>query len=402
LSSDALSPQGDWIAFHTGSTGEPLDLSLNLMHLPDGDVTTVTPLLSPEYLADLATVAAHFVSEVERPMTASDLDGMVFRWCLEVFEWSPSGRYLAFAAQRDGPSSDLYILDTAGFEIRRMTNSMEPLCGINWAPDEHSLLVASIIPEATGMGPGAETLRHIALDDPNPFEAPDLEEGYWWVGLGWLSPSQFLLGTGSDGGGPSHLRVLDLPSASIHEVWPDLVESYIIDFDRQRLAFTSLPSGAHAAEAPEGLSDGLYISQGGDPAQLVSPEIFWRLATTGFARYPILGVRPDGVFAISLDGHAARLSSMTESKSSVSPDHSWLVLYGPEGLEFFRSPATPTIRIPGVAASEVLWRPDSSGLYFSTDSEVFLLELPSTQMQLLDQCAPGEEGCWLHSLAWIP
>jgi len=401
LYSDALSPQGDWIAFYTGTTGDALDLSLNLLHLPDGGVTTVTPLLSADYPADLQTVATHFAFEVESPMAPNDLDLMVFRDCLKVFEWSPSGRYLAFAGQMDGPSSDLYILDTATFAIRRMTDDIAPLCGIRWAPDSLSLLVTDLIPESTPMGVGARTLRHLPFDNPPLSGILALEEGFWWVGLGWVSPSQFLLGTGSDGGGPSNLRVLDLPSGSIDGIWPDMVEAYAIDFDQQLVALTSLPSGAHAAGAPEGLQDGLYVSQRGQPAQLVSPEIFWRLATTGFAPYPILGVT-NGVFAISLDGHAVRLSNMTESQSSVSPDRSWLVLYGPTGLEFFRSAGRATFQVGRVAATEVLWRPDSSGLYISTDSEVFLLDLPGTELQLLDQCAPREQSCWFHFLGWTP
>ncbi len=402
LYSDALSPQGDWIAFYTGTTGDALDLSLNLLHLPDGGVTTVTPLLSAEYPADLQTVATHFASEVESPMTPNDLDFWVFRDCLKVFEWSPSGRYLAFAGQMDGPSSDLYILDTATFAIQRMTDDIAPLCDIRWAPDSLSLLVTDLIPEATPMGVGVETLRHVPFDNPPLTGAPALEEGFWWVGLGWVSPSQFLLGTGSDGGGPSDLRVLDLTSGSTDGIWRHRVDAYAIDFDQQLVALTSLPSGARAAGTPEGLQDGLYVSQRRQPAQWVSQEIFWPLATTGFSAYPILGTTVEGVYAISVDGHEVRLSNMTEAQSSVSPDHSWLVLYGRGGLELFTNPGTAAIRIPGVAATDVLWRQDSSGLYVSTRSEIFLLDLPGTELHLLEQCAPREQRCWFHSLGWIP
>jgi hypothetical protein len=51
------------------------------------------------------------------------------------FAWSPNGRYLAFTAAIDGPTTDLYIYDTLVDQIRRLTDGLDMAIHPEWSQD---------------------------------------------------------------------------------------------------------------------------------------------------------------------------------------------------------------------------------------------------------------------------
>ncbi len=59
--------------------------------------------------------------------------------------WSPNGRYLAFAAVRDGISSDLYVLDSQDGSLHQLTSGPDWVGGIWWSPDGSQILMEEII-----------------------------------------------------------------------------------------------------------------------------------------------------------------------------------------------------------------------------------------------------------------
>lgn len=57
--------------------------------------------------------------------------------------WSPDGGTIAFISNREGETEQLYVVDSAGGEPRRLTELAEDVAEIAWAPDGRSIAFAS-------------------------------------------------------------------------------------------------------------------------------------------------------------------------------------------------------------------------------------------------------------------
>jgi len=66
-------------------------------------------------------------------------------------DWSPDGRYLAFAGQMDGLSSDLYIYDSVSGAIQRLSSGPQEVGWISWSPDGKWILDGSTYSFGEGM-----------------------------------------------------------------------------------------------------------------------------------------------------------------------------------------------------------------------------------------------------------
>jgi dipeptidyl aminopeptidase/acylaminoacyl peptidase len=62
--------------------------------------------------------------------------------------WSPDGARLAFTSNRDGDTSQLYVVPLGGGEARRLTSLQEDVTHVTWAPDGASLVFVSRVPDA--------------------------------------------------------------------------------------------------------------------------------------------------------------------------------------------------------------------------------------------------------------
>ena len=135
-----VSPDGKWLAFYTGSAGNPVDmpasgtfdLTLNLLDLSTGEEQPITPLLSKDYPNNFVTAAAQLN---DPDITAEYLYQAFVHGITRALAWSADGRYLAFAGQMDGLSSDLYLYDVETKTIRRLSSGDQELQWIDWSPD---------------------------------------------------------------------------------------------------------------------------------------------------------------------------------------------------------------------------------------------------------------------------
>ena len=146
-----LSPNGRLIA-HRKNSVDGKGWDLEIIHLPDLSKVTITPLISASNLANmendpgqamLLTSAVAFESPVQ---------------------WSPDGRYLAFVAALDGPSSDLYIYDTVIQKITRATSGELEVARPTWTPDGSEILYQVVTTFGTGAGWTANGVRAVKSD----------------------------------------------------------------------------------------------------------------------------------------------------------------------------------------------------------------------------------------------
>jgi Tol biopolymer transport system component len=123
----SVSPDGKWLVFFTGSTDEPYDLTLNLFNLKNETTVPVTALLADGYPENLMLTTLNKElcpddhPDCQEGFIQSDFEDAITR----TIAWSPDSQTLAFAAQIDGPSSDIYLYSVEDRAIRRLVNDLE-------------------------------------------------------------------------------------------------------------------------------------------------------------------------------------------------------------------------------------------------------------------------------------
>jgi hypothetical protein len=164
-----LSPNGEWLAYYSGQMPEygeefskysgAFDLTLNLMHLPDGAIYPITPLLSADFPANFTRqLGALELSGRTNPYP--DMDNVILSFMNGIFalDWSPDSTTLAFAGEIEGPSSDLYLYDVETGTIRRLTDGPENIQWIRFSPEGEHILHAS----AYYLSEGESNAYHVA------------------------------------------------------------------------------------------------------------------------------------------------------------------------------------------------------------------------------------------------
>lgn len=143
VGSYAFSPDGAWMAYHTGEASgcekgaaTSADLALNLLNIQTGESKLVTKLLRADYPQNFNELAPNADSFSKLHVCMS------FDLGIRSLAWSSDGARLAFAGEMDGPSSDLYVFTLSSNKIERLTDGPENIREINWSPDnrwiEHS------------------------------------------------------------------------------------------------------------------------------------------------------------------------------------------------------------------------------------------------------------------------
>ena len=127
------------------------------------------------YLADAET------GKVERRLSKSSYSSNyeTFRFINSQANWSPDGKYLAFAAKR-GPRDDIIILDVArNKEVRRIEVEMNGVTTPSWSPDGKSLVFTGYVGGLSDLfivGADGKGLRRLTGDryaDLHPVWSPD-------------------------------------------------------------------------------------------------------------------------------------------------------------------------------------------------------------------------------------
>jgi hypothetical protein len=123
-----VSPNGEWALMYQGGLDSYLvgrDLTLSLVHLPDGEVSFLT------------TILPQTAQRARYDSYECGMDYYPDHFYLAV--WSPDGQYLAFAAYTDSGTTDLFVLDSGDQTVRRLTNDPAEIEGIKWAPEGEEL-----------------------------------------------------------------------------------------------------------------------------------------------------------------------------------------------------------------------------------------------------------------------
>ena len=401
--SSFFSPDGRWLAFFTGSFYDaPYDLTLNLMDMTDGTITPISRLLADGYVGNVLLLAEMaYAQEPDNPNCQSAdcwLHGVESALLNGIRElaWSPDGRYLAFAGQIDGPSSDLYLLDTQTSEFRRLTDDEYNIHSISWSPDMAWILFENTISGPTSSG---STLHVVAPDTSTVMNPPKLiDETWWWIGQGWLSDNLYLITSNYyDGTGPINLRYVNVETGQVTSLWPDEYFTYAIDRDDLSFALSTWDEITGPSEAGQGL---YFIDMNG-AWERVSDSQCCGLYFLGSPVYRFLGGTTDGIVGIESNGSMTRLAD--SSAVSVSPDRRWFILYNP-GMGLYSNDGQLVAQFDDMTPlggyGSGMWLPNSSGLFLESESDIYFMTVPDGEPRLIYHCL--HEYCSYSLLAILP
>ena len=405
-----VSPDGQWLVFYTGdfesgSTSGQLPITLNLLNLRDGTVRKLIDVVSKGYANKLDRVTEQlkriYPNTYNNPTYGTEwVSGSVisaFQWGIYSVAWSPDSQRLAFAAQIDGNSSDVYVYDLKTSAVQRAEDSLQSVEYIEWSPDGKHLVFENSIPGNIYMG----SELHALIPGPQAVKNPKtLYPGTWSYTAKWLSPTSLLVADGSDTGGSSNLRALNVDTGESRPLWRDGFSSYAIDYSNRTIAI-------NASEFAKSENWGLYLVTFDGKKQKIFDGLYWltlffrggeshRFLAEGLGsvqpkvQYPMAG----DVVAIGLDGVPGYIGKFNYDKISISPDQSWLAMYDEQNLYLYdkEDKLVNTLPIPGI--EKILWRPDSQAIFYSTTTELCYLSIPTGAPQRVDR-KTFDQAVWL-------
>jgi len=391
----ALSPDGRWLAFYRGTAQEPpYDLTLNILDVRQGSWQTITPLLGSNYPKNFTELAQTLMQEnpdryppayysVEE--VASDLKEL-FLAGIYSQGWSPDSQSLAFAAQLEGISSDIYRLDMADpLRLVRLTSGNTQVIGLSWSANGR-WIVHGATNYALGQG-WAPDLYVVSRDGV----AMKLNEVRHFGG--WIKPDYFVHYAAQNGIGSYDVRIVEIDSLVTYFSRSGSYEGLALDPAANQLAmYCSNP--LLIPEVAEGLC--LYGRQG--QITLV-PSDFYPLEITFLgaepARYLIWSLN-DPVHWMNGQGELG-VFTLKPGRVAVSPDHQWVLHYQIETTWPSKRIPLPRLLLFDAQGQEqgllakifpvsFFWRPDSQGVFLlDQDGQLFYSVLSTFSTTLVGQ-----------------
>jgi WD40 repeat protein len=410
--SDTLSPDGKWLAYFTGSAGacfgngmaDSADLTLNLLNLANGQSQVVTKLLSQDYPKNFAQAAGQI------GISAELLQNAFVCGITQSIAWSPNGRYLAFAGQMDNLSSDLYLYDLARGSIQRLSSGPEEVQRIAWSPDGQWILDWSSFESGEGMTYNAYAT---SLDGKTINSLYSNTCG----GLGWLYATTYYFSDCGNGVGRTNLSLVDIATAKVTKIWAGEFSSLALSADHQSIAFVSLFSQKFLqAGSDPGFTPGIYLINLATLEQTLvkvpdSSHTYASIQSLGSGQrtFAVLDASDNDLHFVASNGVLSSAIAKA-SRLSVSPDRQTLLILD-QKIRLLKADGSPIrdVDLPaGVTQQGIwtfIWRPDSSGLFFtyadlkvySAATQLYELDLLQGAPVLVDYLSP--EG--LGDFVWV-
>ena len=397
---EALSPDGQWLAYVSSHDGPPEDTFLALYNLMDGATTVQWPLIAETSSQDLLRVSESIAEQYRPEIQPVALDLRTFEQCVAGFSWSPNGRYLAYISQTPGPSPDVFIYDTETATSRRVTNDLRIACSVEWSPDGAWLLYSTIVP--SNENPFVEFHRAPA-EAQGVTEADTLLEGYWWSGLEWVGPHSYAV-VGTSDGGPFHdLQILDLQAGTVTNVWPEPFERAAVDPMTGLIVVSTV-------EPDTNTGNGLFLISPGQATQRLAEGPFWSLWNWGESDPAFVANDGDRLMSVSASGLVSPLFDLPNqwvyvTNVEIAPDRTAMAVFneGESGFYIVGAQGTELLSLDELRPTAVFWRPDASGLAYIEGNKLMSLETGSGGRSVIFDCANETSRCILdgRNVTWV-
>lgn len=388
-----VSPNGEWLAFHSGNinygdSAENLPVALNILNLNNGKIITIANIVTESYvsrLEQLSEALKDFYPDRYQPVDNQDwVLGSVrsaFTWGIHSLSWSPDSRALAFAAQIDGLSSDVYLFNLDTGSVQRLEDTIQNVNNIHWSPDGRYVVFENSEPGYVYTG---SSLYAVQPSDKTISNPKKLYSGTWLHVGHWLSPELLLIADGTDTAGNFNLQALDIRTGQRKPLWTDFFSNYAVDPlnkiivvntgefakpERYGVYFISLDNG-HQKKVLDGLYWDSLFFRGGQQHRFLMQGI----SETG--TNPTLFIDGD-IVGLDISGRPSIIASQefADTTISISPDYLWLLVYNSTHLYLYDENDNLVQEFPIAGVQSVTWRPDSRAIFFSDDKAIYFLSI---------------------------
>ena len=249
--SRAIQPAGNQVVLLTYGADPYHQLALNLLSLPDGSIKKITDLTTPQ--TEPAADSAPGDPSLEAMRAISERTS---------YAWSPDGTKLIFIGALDGSHASVYIYDTNGGTIKRISQDDFQDYSPSWSPDGTRLLYLSADSFGTGAGISMKGVWSATGDGSNAtllYKPTSAGEEI----LGWRDNETAVLESWNPVNGPSNLRLYNIASKKQTILQPDTVQGAAVATNP-----SSDPGAILFSKA-----DGLYLLPSGtDQTQKISGD----------------------------------------------------------------------------------------------------------------------------------
>jgi len=350
-----IKPSGDRFAYVLpGSESADQVPHLIIRRIPGGEIETDIALISE----DVWEILSEQESLAEPILSA--LNGV------DAFEWSPhvGGHYLAFAAALDTPKLDLFRFDTWSNNIRPLTTGPNHRYQPFWSPSGEWILHLEVERFGNGEGWDVAAMSAVSFDGSESKHLYDIG-GDRQVLVKWLDDTTFLLSEMSGSGARDLLRA-KLSGGKPSAIYQGPVA------DPAEMSFDDLQTVVAFCLRDEGVTPGVYLFNFDEGTS--------DLVLTGSCRsvewWPGKGVfianGEEGTTFIRRTGEVVKQMDEVVDPVALSPDGQWMVSYGESGATIYTHIGVLVREILSEPVGQVLWRPDSSGIFV----EVYARENP--------------------------
>jgi hypothetical protein len=402
----SVSPDGKWLAYFTGSTAAPYDIALNLLNLSDETIQQISNLLAPGFPANVGPIIETMVLgdpphydedcfeniECRRILVQRELTNSLL-----IFDWSADSQSIAFTAQINGPSSDIYLYNIQAKTIRQLTNELQNIYWLDWAPNGTKILYE--ISSTPGAGYEGRTLHITDLEGKTTFVNQEYLYNKRWGEIDWLNENLYLFYHPNDTDPPIYdLMILDTATGQLKEIWPDSADFFAINRETETILLIHKNHSHLKATVPEGI-------------YMVYPSgKYWKINDVGIQFALMEGQKPYSIFAqdyngqfynIRDDGSIEMLPWKNNSLPWISQDGHFLLFGEPGKLALYSNSYEPikSWQIEDDHFS-LTWSPDSLGVFIFTSLNVYYLPIREEQPHLLENCPL--ENCEPARFVWLP
>lgn len=380
----------------------PMQMHLWIMKLPEGQVLKELDLVNTAKIPDAANTV--------------NVLSMVY----SIPAWSPDGRYLAFVAALDGLTADVYLYDSQGGSIQRVSREPDSPTRLTWSPDGRWLVYQQVV----AFGGGGSDMKGLWVMDIQKRSARKLVDTTEQVFDGWapdgrLISHAFYGFVRLDCPAACGLQLIDpatgkiqpllskeqLPGAWITTAyqpgsqWIGVIVQYpsdaqITDFPERLLNKDAAPNSIEAFAVP---------LAGGNPKSLLreANELGWGMEVVPASLPDRWLANYEGqIYLLNPDENPLEYTQAagTSKRPLPSPDGRWLAIAEdtqiPEntnilGLRLFSADnqTTRLVTTDPVFPYYVYWLPDSQRLLFWAGERLFFFALYHEQPTLVREGA---------------
>jgi hypothetical protein len=411
---ELLSPDGRYFAYHTGEvTEQGGDLTLHILRLEDeteiATIRLVTEDVADQMLALAERLAQNpsdqlkeaFWSDEPIPSERIAGEGMyALPGGLRAMDWSPDSSKLAFAAQIDGPTSDLYIYDVNTGDIRRLSSGPQQIRSLEWSPDGQWIAHES----AYYVGMQSPTTFNFASRDGSTVFSVDTHAH---MRHGWYGSGVYVVTNAANGPGRFGLEAILTQTQRANMLWEDTYYGYVLDWPGGKLLVRTGEERIDEQGNPVGYEPGIYLvdfNQGS--IELINGfEEYTERFNIGMAlwdksgEFALLNL-DDEAYALDAEGHLRSLIEGAAIVGWASPDGSVIMIrwHDSERISWYMVDLEAYLEFSNEVPDCVSWRPDSQLFVYTIDSVLYYQDMQRDQSILLDdQVLDG--SC---AITWVP